>query len=167
MTIPQINQLLLSWGIPSFSTRCQIYQLKRKWWPSIGQNRLLLERQIDILNAIRLLPWEIFLVSAENPNEWELDGPWIEAAENTWIIPAKQSTDTLFNGYLASGRWVLYLAPQALPNDAILNLLSAPVEDVCGFLQSNSIPAMVQALQENSKWRIALEPAVVPMVAVA
>ncbi len=167
MTIDEINQLLLSWRIPSYSARYRIFQLKRKWWPLVGGIRVLRARQIAVLKAIRSLPWKVYLVNNDNPSDWEMDGPWIEATENTWVIPKKQSSDILLCGYLSPGCWGVYLSLEPYPSDILPSIFDAPVNEISSFLQSNSIPVMLEANHENAEWRIALEPAVVPMVNVA
>lgn len=158
--------MLSAWRTPKLSSRHPVYELRKRLWPPLRRTRELHWRQVELLRATRLLPWKTYLACDEDPHEWELTGPWIHAGAHTWIIPHQQSSESLLEGYLAAGGWTVYLAPYALQGANVPSLFDAP-EEVCEYLRSHGVPVMIQAFHDNSEWRVALEPAVVPAMAAA
>ena len=153
--------------MPRLSPHDHVYELCRNTWiPFIGTDRLH-RRQIEILKAVRALPWTVYLDYEENPKKWDLDGTWIHKGATTWLVPRDHSSSDLLGGYLGPGGWSMYLSSYPLEGTKIPSFFDILPQELCEFTRSHSIPVLIQAHNDNSEWRIALEPAVVPMTNVA
>ena len=113
---------------------------------------------------VRTESWTPYIYYDEDPKDWELTGSWIQCGANTWTIPQEQSSSDLLDGFLNPGGWTIYLASFPLTGVPIPDFFHINASDAADFIRSHSIPALIQAFFDNSEWRIALEPAVEPMV---
>lgn len=162
MSLAGVHRLLQGFGARRLLPGCPVYELRRPLWPPLFRTLELHKRQLEILETIRALPWKIYLHGPEDPSEWELPGPWVDAEPRTWALPPAVATQALLEGPLGCGAWQVYLGAHALAPDLLPDLFRGDLLEAVSFSESHSIPLLVDAWHDNSEWRVLLQPSAVP-----
>ncbi len=167
MHLEGIQRLLQSLGARRPVPGLPVYELRRMLWPPILRAVELHKRQLELFDAIRTLPWKAYLHGSEDPVEWELAGPWVEAGPRTWVLPPAVGTAALLEGPLGTGAWQVYLGAHALASELLPDLFRGDLADALAFSERHSVPLLVDAWHDNTEWRVLLEPSAVPGLAAA
>jgi hypothetical protein len=166
MSLEALHRVLEASGARRLSRGLPVYGLRRTRWPPFGRAEDLHERQVAVMEAVRALPWQAFLRCSRDPGERGLTG-WPRAARDTWRVPPHETARHLLEGFLGPGSWTLYLAPYAIDPTLLPDTFRAELADVSRFVESHGIPVLLDAWQDNSEWRIVVDPAAVPELAAA
>jgi hypothetical protein len=161
MTLESLHRTLEANGARRLSSGRPIWALRKSLWPPFRRGEALHARQRAVLDAIRPLPWQMFL------NGGHGDCPWPKAARDTWLVPPNEGSRHLLAGRLDGGSWKLYLAPHALDPDLLPDTFHGDPVDIEEFVEGHCVPVLVDAWRENIEWRIVVEPAAVPGLAAA
>ncbi len=163
MTLEALHRVLEDNGARRLDRGRPLWALRKALWPPFGRDEALRERQIAVLDAVRSLPWQVFLNGAPDGAH----DPWPRAARDTWLVPPREGGRGLLAGRLEEGSWKLYLAPHALDPVLLPDTFQADPEDIEEFVEGHSVPVLVDAWRDNVEWRIVVEPAAVPGLAAA
>ena len=166
MSLEALHRVLEASGARRLARGLPIYGLRRALWPPFGRGDALHERQVAVMEAVRALPWQAFLRYAEDPREWDL-AAWPQAARDTWRVPPHETARHLLERFLEPGGWTLYLAPYAIDPTLLPDTFRAELSEVARFVEGHGMPVLLDAGQDNSEWRIVVDPAAVPELVAA
>lgn len=121
--------------------------------------KTLASSQSRLLAACRSLPGSTYLVSWENPADWE-HGNWQSVNDDQWTVPASMDTDVMLRGILESGAWRMYVASAPVETAKLPVLFRSPPDDVATVLRSLHIAALIDAWYDSTEWRIGISNAV-------
>lgn len=161
MTLEALHRVLEQSGARRLARGIPVFALRKALWPPFRRGDVLRERQVDVLDAVRSLPWPVFLHGVRASSAWP------RTARDTWRVPSQEGAAHLLEGLLEPGRWTLYLAPHALDPGLLPDAFAVDLGELTDFAASHSVPVLLAAYRENEEWRIVLEPAAVPGLAAA
>jgi len=167
VTLASIEQLLRESGGKRLDPSVHVFELSMGYWPPFGRARRLHDKQARLLDAVRGLPWSVYLRSGEDPKLAEAPGQWVPVAKSTWIVPEEPSSLRLLDSILVYGVWQLYLGADALDAGDLPDLFEASPWEAIEGLRSHAAPLLIDAWHDNVTWRVALDPAAVPGLAAA
>jgi hypothetical protein len=113
--------------------------------------------RVEILELAVGLPGPAYLVTDENPQEYEVGGSWAHAQARTWGVPDACDLSALQQRVLAPGGWTLYCRPEPLEPDRIPDIFSAAPSETADFAIARGVPVFVQAFHDNDPWRVWVE----------
>ena len=131
--------------------------MKSPWWPFSRRARRFAALQTAIVENAFALPGPSFLVFDENPQEYDVGGPWAHAGERTWSIPPDCDVDALLSRALSVGGWCIYTCPRALDASALPDAFGAEPAVVEAFALSHAVPFLAQAFHDSDPWRVFVE----------
>lgn len=161
MTLQTLHRVLEQNGARRLARGVPVFALRKALWPPFRRDDALRERQVSVLDAVRSLPWPVFLHGVPAINAWP------RTARNTWCVPNQERGTDLLAGALEPGRWTLYLAPNAIDPSILPDAFGGDLGELTNFAASHSVPVLVEAGRRNEEWRIVVEPAAVPGLAAA
>ncbi len=159
MTIDELHRQLEAVSDRRLGGRPPVYELSGGWLPFTRRARSLGRRQERVLTALRSLGWPAFVCVDDDPSTWELPGAWLRAARGTWALPREVEDDRLLRTLLLAGNWKLYLASAAVDPARLPDLFRGALPDAVASIETLGIPALIDALHDNSAWRALLQPA--------
>lgn len=167
MTVAELAQLLAVVGAHPLSPAYPVWELARPRWPFSRRARDFEATQVRLLDAVRALPWSVFLRTAVDPRLAALRATWQPAARETFVLPAEPASQALLARVLAAGGWTLYLADQPVPTGTLPDGFAAAPSELATFAAAHGVPVLVVAAPTNQRWRLVVEPAAVPKAAAA
>jgi hypothetical protein len=155
VSLEGLHRVLEQCGARRLARDVPVFALRKTLWPPFRRSDLLHERQASILDAVRSLPWSVFLHGVRASSAWP------RTARDTWCVPTQERAADLLAGVLEPGRWTLYLAPHALDPSVLPDAFGGDLGELTDFVASHSVPVLLEAYRANEEWRIVVEPAAV------
>lgn len=153
MKIHELPILLNSCARPSEG--CPVWFLETlAFWP-FGK------RQREKDNVVSGVLWCIlsqtptFLVTDENPADWELPGSWSQVLPNTWRVPSKVSPQDIAP-ILEPGHWSLVVAESASDWDFPWPFHARNHGHLVATLSEAGVRLFVTSEADNREWVIAI-----------
>lgn len=161
MSLEGLHRVLEQCGARRVARGVPVFALRKALWPPFRRGEVLREHQATVLDAMRSLPWPVFLHGVRASSAWP------RTARDTWCVPSQERGADLLAETLEPGRWTLYLAPNALDPSVLPDAFEGDLGELMDFVASHSVPVLLQAYRQNEEWRIAIQPAAVPGLAAA
>jgi hypothetical protein len=112
-----------------------------------------------ILETLLAVPEPVFIAHPDDPEDDEVPGEWLSAADGTWRLPRDLDLDhPNVKSWLHSlGNWVIYAAPQ--PATLPCPDTSTPCEpELIGWMTESAVSVVVDSFHDDDSWVVALEP---------
>lgn len=155
--LAEIHRLLESAGAERLVPELPVWELAAPRWPFSRRARRAGRVREAILRAALALPGPTYLVTGENPQAYDLGGPWARAGERTWPVPESCPADALLARVLASGEWSIYNGPRPLDAETLPDAFRVPPAQLVEFALSNGLPFLAQAGRDGGTWRLQVE----------
>ena len=156
MSLGRVRRLLEVGGAKRLSVDHPLWELSAPWWPFFPSARRFASLQAEILDA-GLVIGSLYLVTDENPQEFDVGGTWAHAHRGTWSVPTNCDAGALLSAVLEPGGWSIYASYEALDPAAIPDIFEAAPSQAANFSLAHAIPLLVQALRGNRCWRVWVE----------
>jgi hypothetical protein len=115
----------------------------------------LLDAQIEIMEALRGLPGNIYVTSQEEPEPAEVEG-WQRIGEHTWLVPPSMSSRVSLQLYLEAGAWQMYVADTPVKASDLPDLFKFDSDEGPKELAEVGVLALIDAWHDNTAWRVAI-----------
>ena len=158
MSLSRLRNLLGEAGARRLAPGLPVWHLEAPWWPFSRRARRFAALQTEILEVAVALPGPTFLVCRENPQEYEVHGPWTHAGDDTWHVPASCPVATLHQSLLIEGGWWIYCAPRVVDAATLPDAFRVEPADLVEYAMSHAMPFLSQAFLDDDPWRVFVEP---------
>jgi len=157
MSLVAIRGALLEARARRLSREHPVWELSAPWWPFSRRARRYEAVLVEILEAAVALPSPVYLVSDENPQEYEVGGSWAHAQARTWVVPDGCDLAALQQRVLLPGDWSLYARPDPVEPDLLPDAFRLRPSEVADFAVAHGVPLLIEAFHDNDPWRLWVE----------
>lgn len=112
---------------------------------------------MEILELARRLPGGVYLVTEENPQEYDVGGSWAHAHHSTWALPVDCNLEALLARVLLIGDWRLYASHEPIDPASIPSVFAVSPSQFANFAFAHSVPLLVEAFHDDDPWLLWVE----------